>query len=91
MKIEYDPAKNARNIEKHGVSFEQVHRFDFNNALEQVDDRFEYGEKRINSLGYLDDRLYMLVYTEREGVARVISFRKANPREQAYYAKAQRI
>ena len=54
-----------------------------------MDERKDYGEVRINALGYLDDRLYMLTFVEIDGGIRAISFRKANSREQAGYAKAQ--
>lgn len=91
MKIEYDPVKSQRNMHKHGVSFEAVHGFCFDSAIKQVDNRKDYGETRINALGYFGDRLYMLTYVEISGGVRAISFRKANPREQANYAKVQRI
>ena len=45
----------------------------------------------VNALGYLGNRLHMLTFVEVEGGVRVISFRKANPREQASYAKMQHI
>lgn len=88
MEIEYDPVKSQRNIHKHGVSFEAVHEFEFDSALEEIDDRWDYGEQRIRATGYVGQRLYHLTYTHRGGVLRVISFRKANHREVGRYAKA---
>ncbi len=49
MKIEYDINKNLINIKKHGVSFDDVAYFDFSSAIFEVDTRFDYGEKRINT------------------------------------------
>lgn len=84
MKIEYDEAKNAANIAKHGVSFERVVEFSFD--ITKVDDRFDYGEVRYISYGVLDLRLYVLIWTSRSGgVVRPISFRKTNRKESKLY------
>jgi uncharacterized DUF497 family protein len=89
MEITFDPAKNARNIRERGISFERVADFDFETALYAEDTRKDYGEIRIRAFGYLDGRLHALVFTERNGGIRVISFRKANKREIEKYEKAQ--
>ena len=41
-------------------------------------------------IGYalLESRLFCVVYTDREDIRRIISFRRANNRERAYYAKS---
>ena len=39
MKIDFDPLKNARNIEERGLSFERVAEFDFHTAIFTVDNR----------------------------------------------------
>ncbi|WP_410175015.1 BrnT family toxin [Mycetohabitans endofungorum] len=50
-------------------------------TLDMVDDRFDYGEERIVTVGHLDGRMMIVVWAAR-GVARhVISMRKANERE----------
>ncbi|MCC4261569.1 BrnT family toxin [Pseudomonas aestusnigri] len=88
MKITYDPAKNATNIERRGLSFDRVADFDFETALFSVDDRRDYGETRYRGFGYLDGRLHALVFVETENGIRVISFRKANKREVKGYEQA---
>ena len=51
MQIEFDPAKDAANLAKHGVSLALARELDWEAALVWVDDRFEYGEvRRIISL-----------------------------------------
>ena len=90
MEITYDLAKNAANIKLRDLNFEQVADFDFQTALIMVDDRHEYGETRYRSLGFLNDRLYALVFVETARGIRVISFRKANKREVQRYDKANR-
>ena len=64
MEITYDPAKNARNIQEPGLSFDRAVDFDFHTALYLVDDRREYGETRIRSMGTLDGRLHAPVFVE---------------------------
>ena len=49
------------------------------------DDRQNYGEDRFITIGFLDGRMVILVWTPRSGTRRIISMRKANEREQALY------
>lgn len=56
-----------------------------------IDDRHEYGEVRYVALGYLENRLHVLCFTEASDGIRVISFRRANDREVKRYAKSQTI
>ncbi|OIP44243.1 MAG: hypothetical protein COX17_02380 [Deltaproteobacteria bacterium CG23_combo_of_CG06-09_8_20_14_all_60_8] len=88
MKITCDPAKNARNIAERGLSFDRAADFDFETAKFWMDTRMEYPETRIVAIGYLDNRLHVLVFSETGYGIRVISFRKANPREGAKYGFA---
>lgn len=81
MKIEFDTAKNDRNIDERSLSFERAADFDFNTALVQQDVRKPYPEVRFVALGFLDARLHVLCFTPVDGGIRVISFRKANARE----------
>ncbi len=83
MEISYDTAKNERNIEDRGLSFERAADFDFEAAKIWQDTRKPYPESRFVAIGYLDDRLHALIFSETERGIRVISFRKANQREGA--------
>jgi hypothetical protein len=89
--VTFDPAKNARNIRDRGLSFERAIDFDFSTAAMVIDARREYGEVRYVAVGYLDDRLHLLCFTETQSGIRVISFRKANSREIKRYEKAQAL
>jgi uncharacterized DUF497 family protein len=86
MDITYDLAKNARNIAERGLSFDAVANFDFASAIVYVDARKQYGETRYIGVGYIDERLHVVVFTETETGLRVISLRKANTREVKNYA-----
>lgn len=81
MEIVYDPAKCARNIESRGLSFDRAADFDFETAKLWQDTRHDYPEVRFVALGYLDNRLHVLVFSDCAAGIRVISFRKANLRE----------
>jgi len=88
QRIEYDAAKDARNVATRGLSFAEVRDFQFSTAVVTVDERRQYGETRYRALGFLGNRLHMLVFTRVDGVLRVISFRKANQREATHHAQA---
>jgi uncharacterized DUF497 family protein len=88
MEITYDTAKNQRNINARGLSFERAADMDLGTAAILVDDRHAYGEVRYIAVNYLDDRLHVLCFTESDNGIRVISLRKANTREAKHYGKA---
>jgi len=51
-----------------------------------VDDRFDYGEERLVTLGMLVGRVVVIAHAPRGNeTTRVISMRKANRREQKIY------
>jgi uncharacterized DUF497 family protein len=85
INIDFDSAKNDKNILERDLSFERVQEFDFETATFTIDDRFDYGETRIRALGLIEKRLYALVFVEIDSGIRVISFRKANKREMKHY------
>ena len=87
MSIEFDSVKNKWNVEVRGISFERVEAFNFASACYQIDAQKDYSEERIKALGFIGDRLYSLVFTERGENIRVISLRKANARERKKYEK----
>ncbi|MCL4460130.1 MAG: BrnT family toxin [Nitrospirae bacterium] len=85
MEYEWDETKRQANLEKHGADFLLVKTFDWETAIDVIDDRKDYGESRRVAIGRIDFRLYVLVYTRRLHVCRIISLRKANIRERDYY------
>jgi len=91
MILSYDPAKSDKNARERGLSFELVREFDFGTAKYWQDDRKDYPEPRFVALGYLYNRLHILVFAEIMGGIRVISFRKANDREGKKHGFAQTI
>jgi hypothetical protein len=84
--FEWDDAKAASNLEKHGVSFEEaraVFRDPF--AVELHDDREDYGEDRYILIGMSAVGVLVVAHTEREMRNRIISARKAEPNERKFY------
>jgi len=88
VKIDFDPAKNEKNIRERGLSFERAGDFDFVTAVVRKDVRKAYPEPRFVALGFLDARLHVLCFTPIAGGIRVISFRKANRREEKIHEQA---
>ena len=89
MDFEWDAEKAQKNLEKHGVRFEIASAvFIDPDRITAIDDRFNYGEERLVTLGRTHDGILVVVTTERdEGqVIRIISARKANKRERRTYA-----
>ena len=63
--FEWDERKNALNTAKHGLGFEEAIEIFDGRLLLKVDDRREYGEKRIKALGTIggeERRAYRAVY-----------------------------
>lgn len=85
MRITFDPKKNADNIRERQLSFDEVSKFEWSNAVILEDVRKDYGERRFRVFGYMEERLYAVVFTPREDAVHVISFRKANSREVKRY------
>ena len=88
---EWDDAKNAINIAKHGVSFQLARRIFDGPVLTARDERQEYGEVREISIGMLDAiAVLTVVHTDRQGKVRIISARPASSRERRRYEEAIR-
>ncbi len=85
MRLTFDPAKNARNIQERGLPFTMVENFDWQHALIMEDTRQDYGERRFRAFGKIEDRLFAVVFTPRDDALHIISFRKANKREEKRY------
>lgn len=87
MKISFDPAKDALNVQKHGIHLAEAEGLDWDAALVKPDSRHDYGEAR--QIGYvpMGSRLYCVVFVERADELRIISLRKANSREVSRYVQ----
>jgi uncharacterized DUF497 family protein len=84
----WDGGKNRRNVARHGVAFEDAIRIFDGPTLEQVDDRFEYGEVRIYAVGVVNGIEITVVYTDvSHDERRIISAWRAERHEREAYWK----
>lgn len=87
MRVEFDPAKDAANQSKHGVSLSIARELDWEAALAWVDERFGYNETRMIALAPKTNILYYVAFVDRGEVLRIISVRRANRREVKHYVE----
>jgi uncharacterized protein len=85
MAFEWDEEKRQGNLVKHGVDFLDMTALFDGPTLEDIDDRYNYGETRINCTGEIQGRVFVVTITWRGADRRIISARKANAREQRKY------
>jgi uncharacterized DUF497 family protein len=86
-RFDWDEAKRAINIAKHGLDFASMEFFAWDLAIVRADLRHHYGEVRLIATAPLAGRIAVLVYTIRERALRIISLRHASDREIDRYAK----
>jgi uncharacterized protein len=88
MAISFDPTRDAANRKKHGVSLADGDGV-LNDPLElTIEDSSSQGEQRFISIGMnVLGELRVVVYALRDDDARVISVRKAEPKEVRAYEK----
>jgi uncharacterized DUF497 family protein len=77
VNVEFDPAKDAANIAKHGVSLARAGELEIVAVVE--DGRFS--ELRYRIYGTLDGMPHCLAATLRAGTVRGISFRRSHLKE----------
>lgn len=87
MKITFDPGKRERTLAERGLDFQDAAEVFSGVTINGEDQRHDYGERRIITVGYLSGRMMIVVWTERGDARHIISMRKANEREQARYGQ----
>jgi uncharacterized DUF497 family protein len=88
MDLEFDAAKRDQTLLERGLDFARAQEVFEGMHFTGQDSRINYTEDRFITVGFLDARLIVLVWTPRGNVRRIISMRKANDREKALYARA---
>lgn len=97
--FEWDPRKANANKRKHGISFEHARRVFFDPLVKIDMEGYDHGEIRWTAIGEIDGcGVAIVVHTSREEsedgteevveVVRIISARRASPRESAIYGEA---
>lgn len=85
MEISFDPVKRDATLQDRGLDFADAGKVFDGPVFEFEDRRFAYPERRFSTIGLLDDRMVVVIWTEADDGRRVISMRKANEREQATF------
>jgi uncharacterized protein len=81
-----DPAKrDAAALKDRGLDFADARTVFSGRTYSKQDNRFDYGETRFQTVGYLTGRMVMVVWTPRGGARHIISMRKCNAKEQKAY------
>lgn len=88
MEYEWDEAKRSENLAKHGVAFSMVEGLAWDTAAIRASHL--QGETRLVAIGYIEERLHVVVYTIKDRTRRIISLGKANERERRRYGQQNR-
>ena len=91
LRFEWDPQKAKRNLAKHGVPFEEAATV-FGDPLGRItgDPRHSVDEERFVLLGLSQQQhLLAVMFPERGDAIRIISARRAIPREPKDYEQSE--
>jgi uncharacterized protein len=85
VEIEFDPTKRDWTLRKRGLDFAKAGRIFDEFELTVEDEREDYGEDRFLTLGLLDGKVVVCVWTWRGEARRIISLRRAEKNEREVY------
>lgn len=90
MQIEFDPAKDRINREKHGVGLDAAALIFATPSVQWTSLRERHGEVRYVAVGLLDGVEFTCVFAMRSQVARIISLMRARHEERDRFWKVRR-
>lgn len=85
MEFEWDPIKHARNFRERGIGFDAAALIFDSRVVEVMDTRRDYGEVRVKAIGEVEGVILAVIYTDRDGVRRIISARRATSKERTLW------
>lgn len=83
--IEYDLRKQQDTLKHRGLDFNDAPTLFAGKTFSMLDNRQDYGEERIITVGKLSGKVTIIVWTQRGEKRRIISMRYANERERQRY------
>ena len=90
MRFDWDTAKAASNVRKHGVRFSEAAVALQDDSAVTIDDPDSEDEERFISVGADDlGRVLVTIFTYREDAIRIISSRRASKKERQIYEESQ--
>jgi len=85
IRITFDAAKRDLTLKHRGLDFARAGEVFAGRTITVADDRFDYGESRFITAGYLGDRMVVIVWTARGESRHVISMRHCHATEEKYW------
>lgn len=82
---QWDEVERITSLANHGVDFASMEAFVWENAIQRLDDR--HSEPRFVVVGYIGDRLHVVVYVEHGDRIRLVSLRRATASERKRHAE----
>jgi uncharacterized protein len=82
--FEYNPAKSAANLAKHGIDFEMAQLLWSDDRRIELETRYS-SEERLIIVGMIENKHWAVVITIREAIIRIISARRARISEARAY------
>ncbi|MCU0736130.1 MAG: BrnT family toxin [Methylotetracoccus sp.] len=87
MGLIWDEAKREATLQYRGLDFADAAEVIDGPSFSFPDHRQDYGEERTITVGFLEGRMTVVVWTPRGRDRRIISMRKANEREIRQYGQ----
>ena len=84
----WDEDKRQKTLAERGLDFAKADQVFAGKHFTRPDGRFDYGEPRFITAGYLDGRFVVLVWSPRDNGKRIISMRYGHAKEEQRYEKA---
>ncbi len=85
--FEWDEVKSEANYQARGFDFAYATLIFEGPILEMDDERADYGERRVQAIGRVEEDILFVVYTWRDEIRRIISARLASRKERQVYEK----
>jgi len=82
MRITFDQAKRDLTLKHRGLDFARADEVFAGSTITVFDRRFDYGEARFITAGYLDGRMVVMVWTQRDETRHIISMRYCHAKEE---------
>jgi uncharacterized DUF497 family protein len=89
LDISFDPAKRAATLKERRLDFVNASLVFEGEVATRPDDRFDYGEDRFITAGYLNGRMVVVVWTPRGNARHIISMRHAHAKEERSWLSDQ--
>ena len=85
--ITFDPGKRDLTLSHRGLDFARAGEVFAGLTATVIGERFDYGETRYITAGYLDGRLVVVVWTQRDEDHHIISMRRCHAKEEEIWLR----